>query len=283
MRSQKQSDAAEGGDDAKEDGGGEDLAQLQEATMRNILIQKLNEGDLDSLYQYHAFLSEQYGVPLGVFDDAQFEEKIQKKISKIDNTWITNIDRIVEDLRCDGSENLQFVKVQHRQILLSFLQAKDDNLILLICGFLQQIQRNHRIWFDEVALMDLFGVQGLDKKDENAQIQITDKNTGCVSIIKNLLNIFGIQPQYFRIFTLYNCFGVINQFFVQDQRMSLGQCEGESFRKIVDYSQAIPPSLIGHYPELLQNVKDLYKYNLKIIKLYLNDAKIFIEQYYMQN
>ena len=30
-------------------------------------------------------------------------------------------------------------------------------------------------------------------------------------------------------------------------------------------------------------VKDLYKYNLKIIKLYLKDAKIFIEQYYMQN
>lgn len=65
--------------------------------------------------------------------------------------------------------------------------------------------------------------------------------------------------------------------------MSLVQSEGESFRKVVDYSQTIPPSLIGHYPEFLLKVKELYKYNLKIIKLYLNDAKIFIEQYYMQN
>ena len=60
-------------------------------------------------------------MPLGVFDDAQFEEKIQKKLSKNDHTWITNIDKILEDLRGDGSSDLQFVKVQHRLILLSFL------------------------------------------------------------------------------------------------------------------------------------------------------------------
>lgn len=131
--------------------------------------------------------------------------------------------------------------------------------------------------------MDLFGVKGLDKKDESDQLQITDKDTGCLSIIKNLLNIFDIQPQYFRIFTLYNCFSVLNHFFVQDQRLALGQSEVDSFKKVVVYNQTIPPSLIGHYPEFLQKVKDLYKYNLKIVKLYLNDAKVFIEQYYMQN
>lgn len=167
--------------------------------------------------------------------------------------------------------------------MLSFLQAKDDNLILLICGFIQLIQRNHRIWLDESALLDLFGVHGLDKEEKKDQVQTTDQSGGCVAIIKNLLNIFGIQPQYFRIFTLYNCFGVINQFFMQDQRVALGQSDGENFKKVVVYSQTIPPSIIGHFPELLERVKDLYKYNLKIIKLYLNDAKIFIEQYYMQN
>ena len=84
----------------------EELIQLQETTMRSILIQKLNDDDPDSLYQYHAFLSEQYGTPLGVFDDPLFEEKIKRKLSKIDNAWITNIDKILEDLRGDGTGNL---------------------------------------------------------------------------------------------------------------------------------------------------------------------------------
>lgn len=57
------------GSEAKKEVDKEELIMLQETTMRNILIEKLNDGDLDSLYQYHAFLSEQYGVPLGVFDD----------------------------------------------------------------------------------------------------------------------------------------------------------------------------------------------------------------------
>lgn len=40
---------------------------------------------------------------------------------------------------------------------------------------------------------------------------------------------------------------------------------------------------MGRIPEFQVRIKDLYKYNLKVLKLYLNDAKIFIEQYYMQN
>jgi hypothetical protein len=74
--------------------------------MRKILVQQLNEGDLDGLYQYHAFLSEQYGLPLGVFDDPEFEAKVQKKLSKMDNTWITHIDKIISDLRSDASGDL---------------------------------------------------------------------------------------------------------------------------------------------------------------------------------
>ena len=91
-----------------------DLAQLQEATMRNLLIQKLNEGDLDSLNKYHAFLSEQYGLPLGVFGDDQFEEKIKKKLSKIDHTWIASLDQIIDDIRREDSQTVQMVQVQHR-------------------------------------------------------------------------------------------------------------------------------------------------------------------------
>ena len=79
-------------------------------------------------------------MPLGVFDDPLFEEKIKKKLSKIDNNWITNIDKMIEDLRGDGKGDLEFSKVQHRETLLQFTQAKDDNLILLICGLLKQIQ-----------------------------------------------------------------------------------------------------------------------------------------------
>ena len=73
MRSQKHTEEPGKEEEPKKEEDGEELVSLQEATMRNILIQKLNETDLDSLYQYHAFLSEQYGVPLGVFDDPQFE------------------------------------------------------------------------------------------------------------------------------------------------------------------------------------------------------------------
>lgn len=123
------------------------------------------------------------------------------------------------------------------------MQAKDDNLILLISGFIQQIQRNHRVWYDEAALSDLFGLKGLNAKLENAAtmslkevLQVHDKNTGCLSIINNLLNIFAIQPQYFRLFTLYNCFNVVNYFYMQDQRMALKQSEVESFQKVVQYA-----------------------------------------------
>lgn len=38
---------------------------------------------------------------------------------------------------------------QHRQIMLSFLRAKDDNMILLMTGLLQRIQGNKSLWTDE--------------------------------------------------------------------------------------------------------------------------------------
>jgi len=104
-----------------------------------------------------------------------------------------------------------------------------------------------------------------------------------LSIINNLLNIFDIKPQYFRIFTLYNCFNILNEFYLHDQRVALGRAEGPNFQKIIDYDASIPPSLIGDFKEFQHKIKELYKYNLRIVKLYLNDSKIFIEQYYMQN
>lgn len=70
---------------------------------------------------------------------------------------------------------------------------------------------------------------------------------------------------------------------MQDQRHALGQSEPGNFNQIIQYENKIPPSLIGKHSNFIVKIKDLYKYNLKIIKLYLNDAKIFIEQYYMPN
>ena len=80
--------------------------------------------------------------------------------------------------------------------------AKDDNMILLITGLLQQICRNEQIWLDEPKIVDLFGMSGGDED--------------YVQIISNLLTIFEIRPQYFRFFTLHNCMNVINHFYVQD-------------------------------------------------------------------
>lgn len=93
---------------------------------------------MKKMYGVHSFLSIQFGIRLGVLDDPQFLQQHKYQLEENEDWSIRTIDHILNDLQQDN-DDLKPVQVQYRQTLLSFLMAKDDNMILIITGFLQYI------------------------------------------------------------------------------------------------------------------------------------------------
>ena len=182
--------------------------------MKELLDNRISQNKITRIQHYHNFLSRMYGLPIGMKTDSNYN----------------SLDQILYDL--EVGRDITYQNVTHRQNILSFMRAKDDNLILLMSGFIIQIQKNQNIWEDLVfsnfketnsffgskkpkisrncKINDLFGITDMDK-DYN-------KNFNAPSIIKNLLSIFEIWPQYFRNFTLQNCVKVIDNFYLLDQK-----------------------------------------------------------------
>ena len=62
-----------------------------------------------------------YGLPIGMKTDSNYN----------------SLDQILYDL--EVGRDITYQNVTHRQNILSFMRAKDDNLILLMSGFIIQI------------------------------------------------------------------------------------------------------------------------------------------------
>ena len=72
-----------------------------------------------------------YGLPIGKSNQ---EDSCQ------------SLDLILYDL--EVGRDFAYQDVTHRQNILSFMRAKDDNLIMLMSGLIIQIQRNKNLWDD---------------------------------------------------------------------------------------------------------------------------------------
>lgn len=101
---------------------------MLEQTVKNLLVEKVSEKRMAKLRDYHSKLSQVYGVRVGLAQDKSKETGVIKSA--------LNIVR----------ERNETQQVNFRGTLLSFLRAKDDNMILLMAGLLFQVQQNPTIW-----------------------------------------------------------------------------------------------------------------------------------------
>lgn len=203
---------------------------LRESHMKSarfMVIQEIKTTEqAKTIREFHQYLSSQFGVQVGFCSDRQaFTQlcKIEGTDQKIrDVIHLTALEKLPQSL------DSKMVPARHRQTLLSFLMAKDDNMILLMTGLLRQIQKNHALWSDEAAskvlVSDLFGLQNFDRdwaNSEEGPMKQLYKNDSPVSVIGNLLKILEMNPQYFRSYTLLHCLSVLDHFYSIDQRLSL--------------------------------------------------------------
>jgi hypothetical protein len=86
-------------------------------------VEKIGQKKMQKVQNYHRQLSNIYGVNVGVISDQPAARN-------------NNMEQMLYDLTFKNEEPEAQIQVNHRQIILSFLRAKDDNMILLITGLL---------------------------------------------------------------------------------------------------------------------------------------------------
>ena len=89
--------------------------------MKELLDNRISQNKITRIQHYHNFLSRMYGLPIGMKTDSNYN----------------SLDQILYDL--EVGRDITYQNVTHRQNILSFMRAKDDNLILLMSGFIIQI------------------------------------------------------------------------------------------------------------------------------------------------
>ena len=169
--------------------------KLIETTIKNLFVTKLSDHQTEKMKAYHNELSRRYGVKVGCAEETQF--------------WtISNL------MKTDET-----VQVNNRQTILSFLRAKDDNMILLMTGLINQVQSNSLIWTAKLEesqgvfsyfvfgdkdkpkevdstpyIGDLFALTNIETQIAEASIQSFHQTKTSLSVIYHLFQIFDIQP-----------------------------------------------------------------------------------------
>ena len=270
-----------------------------ESSIRGLLLGSVqNSMQVFNIVQLHNWLSSCYGVKVGLALDKIGREKMmtiykglnlkEEEECKLQEPILT-LDNLLTQL--EQKQELQ--KINHREIFLSFLMAKDDNMILLMSGLISRIQQMPELWRDSPWVSDFFGLTSIDetwKQLSKQEKALATRNPEiCPSLIENILKIFEIQPQYFRWFTLQHCVNLINDFYVQDQRNQIIVTEPQHLNQPnfwsepIRYGQTIPKSLLETYVPFLKTLNQIYSSQLKDIKYLLDDTRQYMMNHYLQD